>query len=100
MTKIVKPDGPKVDQEYLKYQFNWRTPSEKEWQRMEIIGHRYYEETNRMVLFKENGGIFEIPNWSDHYSDLGEDWANKIKEQEKELANQETEEPNADTRPN
>ena len=35
-----------------------------------------------------------------HYSDLGEDWANKIKEQEKELANQETEEPNADTRPN
>ena len=53
-----------------------------------------------MVLFKENGGIFEIPNWNEHYSDLGEDWANKIKEQEKELANQEKEEPNADTRPN
>ena len=50
-----------------------------------------------MVLFKENGGIFEIPNWNEHYSDLGEDWANKIKETEKELANQETEEPNANT---
>ena len=89
-----------VEQEYIKYQFNWRASSDKEWQEMEVVGHRYYEETNRMVLFKENGGIFEIPNWSEHYSDLGEDWANKIKEQEKELANQETEEPNANTRPN
>ena len=100
MTKIVKPDGPKVDQELMKYQFNWRSPSEKEWQKMEVVGHRYYEENNRMVLFKENGGIFEIPSWNEHYSDLGEDWANKIKETEKELANQESEEPNADTRPN
>ena len=100
MAQLVKPDGPQVDQEYVKYQFNWRAPSEKESQKMEGIGHRYYEENNRMVLFKENGGIFEIPNWNEHYSDLGEDWANKIKEQEKELANQETEEPNADTRPN
>ena len=100
MAQLIKPDGPEVDQEYIKYQFNWRAPSEKEWQTMEVIGHRYYEENNRMVLFKETGGIFEIPNWNEHYSDLGEDWANKIKETEKELANQETEEPNADTRPN
>ena len=64
---------------FYKYQFNWRLPSEKEWQKMEVIGHRYYKENNRMVLFKENGGIFEIPNWNDHYSDLGEDWAEKIK---------------------
>ena len=97
MAEIVKPLVPEVDQEYFKYQFNWRAPSEKEWQKMEVIGHRYYEENNRMVLFKENGGIFEIPNWNEHYSDLGEDWANKIKEQEKELANQETEELNANT---
>ena len=81
-----------VEQEYIKYQFNWRAPSEKEWHNLEVIGHRYYEENNRMVLFKENGGIFEIPNWNDHYSDLGEDWANKIKEVE--LANQDKEEPN------
>ena len=98
MADIVKPDGPQVEQEYVKYQFNWRASSEKEWQKMEVVGHRYYEENNRMVLFKENGGIFEIPNWNDHYSDLGEDWANKIKEVE--LANQETEESNANTRPN
>ena len=64
MANIVKPDGPKADQEYIKYQFIWRAPSEKEWQKMEVIGPPYYEENNRMVLFKENGGIFEIPNWN------------------------------------
>ena len=34
-----------------------------------------------MVLFKQNGGIFEIPCWSENYSDLGEDWAEKVKKQ-------------------
>jgi len=82
MTKIVKPDGPKADLEYIKYIFNWRELGKEEWEKMEVIGHRYYEETNRMVLFKENGGIFEIPKWDDCYSDLGEDWAKKIKEVE------------------
>jgi len=76
------------EKQYIVYNFNWKATSEKEWQKMEVIGHRYYEENNRMVLFKESGGIFEIPNWNEHYSDLGEDWANKIKEQEKELANE------------
>ena len=41
-----------------------------------------------MVLYKTDGGIFEIPNWNNHYSDLGEDWANKVKQQyADELAN-------------
>jgi hypothetical protein len=31
------------------------------------------------VLYKQNGGIFEIPCWNEHYSDLGEDWADKVK---------------------
>jgi hypothetical protein len=40
-----------------------------------------------MVLYRKNGGIFEIPRWNEHYSDLGEDWANKVKLQvEEELA--------------
>ena len=50
-----------------------------------------------MVLYRKNGGIFEIPCWNEHYSDLGEDWANKVKLQvEEELAKetQEKEKPN------
>ena len=49
-----------------------------------------------MVLYRPHGGIFEIPCWNEHYSDLGEDWANKVKQQyEEELAKetQDKEEP-------
>ena len=49
MANIVNPAGAQVEQEYVKYQFNWRASSEKEWQKMEVVGHRYYEENNRMV---------------------------------------------------
>ena len=37
-----------------------------------------------MVLYRGHGGIFEIPCWNEHYSDLGEDWANKVKLQYEE----------------
>ncbi len=71
---------------YTVYKFKWKE-IKGEWQTLEVIGHKYYEDTNRMVLYKENGGIFEIPSWNEHYSDLGEDWANKVKLQvEEELA--------------
>ena len=40
-----------------------------------------------MTLFIENGGIYEIPNWNQNYSDLGKDWAEKVtKQYEEELA--------------
>ena len=40
-----------------------------------------------MVLYKEDGGIFEIPCWNENYSNLGVDWAEKVKLQyEAELA--------------
>jgi len=73
-------------QEYTVYTFNWKE-QKGEWQHLEVIGHKYYEDTNRMVLYKEDGGIFEIPRWNENYSNLGVDWANKVKLQyEEELA--------------
>ena len=80
---------------YTVYNFKWKEKG-LTWQSKEVIGHKYYEDTNRMVLYKKNGGIFEIPSWNEHYSDLGEDWANKVKLQyEEELAKetQDKEEP-------
>ena len=80
---------------YISYVFNWKEKGQK-WQSKKVVGHKFYEDTNRMILYKENGGIFEIPSWNEHYSDLGEDWANKVKLQyEEELAKetQEKEEP-------
>ena len=83
-------------EEYIVYNFKWKE-IKGEWQTLEVVGHKYYEDTNRMVLYRVNGGIFEIPCWNEHYSDLGEDWANKVKLQvEEELAKeiQEKKEPN------
>ena len=83
-------------EEYIVYNFKWME-IKGEWQTIEVLGHKYYEDTTRMVLYRKNGGIFEIPCWNEHYSDLGEDWANKVKLQvEEELAKetQEKEEPN------
>jgi len=73
-------------EEYIVYNFKWKEVK-GEWQTLEVIGHKYYEDTCRMVLYRKNGGIFEIPCWNECYSDLGEDWANKVKLQyEEELA--------------
>ena len=84
------------EQGYIVYNFKWKE-IKGEWQTLEVVGHKYYEDTNRMVLYKVDGGIFEIPCWNENYSDLGEDWAKKVKKQyEYELANptQDKEEPN------
>ena len=72
-----------AEQEYLVYNFKWKE-LKGEWQKQDVIGHKFYEEVNRMVLYKADGGIFEIPCWNDHYSDLGEDWADKVRKQVEE----------------
>ena len=90
------------EQKYIVYNFKWKE-IKGEWQTLEVVGHKYYEDTNRMVLYRAHGGIFEIPSWNEHYSDLGEDWANKVKLQyEEELAkkSQDKEKPNERKRHN
>ena len=77
------------EEEYIVYNFKWKEKNGS-WETKEVIGHRYYQETNRMVLFKPDGGIFEVPNWNDHYSDLGKDWADKVKKQQAEELAEET----------
>ena len=80
------------EQEYIIYNFKWKE-IKGEWQTLEVIGHKYYEDTNRMVLYKTYGGIFEIPCWNELYSDLGADWADKVNKQyEAEQLAKETEE--------
>ena len=73
--------------DYMSYTFRWKE-IKGEWQTLEVIGHKFYEDTNRMVLYKKDEGIFEIPSWNQHYSDLGKDWAetvkNRIKDDNKE----------------
>ena len=46
------------EQEYIVYTFKWKE-IKGEWQTLEVIGHKFFEENNRMVLYKGIGGIFE-----------------------------------------
>ena len=80
-----------VQPEYISYIFKWKEKG-MTWQSKEVVGHKFYEDTNRMVLYKEDGGIFEIPDWNTHYSDLGADWADKVNKQYAEELAKETEE--------
>lgn len=76
------------EKQYIVYNFKWKEKLQEPWVTQEVIGHKYFEDSNRMVLYKIDGGILEIPSWNLHYSDLGEDWADKVKQQyEDELAN-------------
>ena len=72
-----------AEQQYIVYNFKWKE-LKGEWQEQLVIGHKFYEDVNRMVLYKEDGGIFEIPCWNDHYSNLGKDWADKVRKQVEE----------------
>ena len=80
-----------VQPEYISYIFKWKEKG-MTWQSKEVVGHKFFEDSNRMVLYKPNGGIFEIPSWNEHYSDLGADWADKVNKQYAEELAKETEE--------
>ena len=38
------------EQEYIVYDFKWKEKG-LTWQSKEVVGHKYYEDTNRMVLY-------------------------------------------------
>ena len=78
-------DEIKIEEpEFLSYKFRWKSPTGWLWKSKVCIAHKYFEENNRMVLYMDNGGIFEIPNWSVNWSDLGKDWAEKVRKQYKD----------------
>jgi hypothetical protein len=57
--------------EYLityKYRSSWF------WTKQVVTGHSYQKDSDKLVVFKKNGEIFEIPEWSKHYVKLGTDF--------------------------
>lgn len=51
------------------------------WKKVQVVGHRL-EEHDIMVLFKQDGGLETIPQWSKHKLILGPDWALFVKKQQ------------------
>jgi len=58
-------------QEYVityKYSRSWF------WKKQTITGHSYQKDFDKLVLFKKDGSIEEIPEWSKHHVKLGADF--------------------------
>jgi len=68
------------------YYFRWKY--KYFWHKLKVMGHKYEEDQNKMVLFIPDGGIREIARWSSCECSLGVDWALATKEQIKEEAGQ------------
>ena len=44
------------------------------WHTIEVIGHHYIPDQEKMVLYFPDGSIGEIPRWKDCAISLGVDW--------------------------
>lgn len=68
----------------MKYKFNYKRKFF--WRSVEVVGHSLERSqdgtynSNRMVLYYENGGIEVLPNWSQCSLRLGVDWVLAQKE--------------------
>jgi len=58
------------------------------WRKVFVIGHRYEELFDKLVLFLEDGGVEEISRWSKCDLRLGLDWALAVKKSAEEKAGQ------------
>ena len=47
---------------------------------VKVTGHKFLPDQNKMVLFKEDGGLEEIVEWSKCSVTLSTDWVNVTKQ--------------------
>jgi hypothetical protein len=72
-------------QQQLKYKFKYRRARSWFWRSTTVIGHNYDRESDKMVLYLEDGSIFEIAEWTLHECRLGTDWVLARKQQSSEV---------------
>ena len=72
----------------MKYIFKYRKGGSWLWNKKEVVGHKYEESQNKMILYYPNGGLKEIAHWTDHEVELGVDWMLAIKKSMEEKAGQ------------
>lgn len=58
------------------------------WKKVVVIGHRYEELFDKLVIYLEDGGVEEICRWSKCDLRLGQDWALAVKKNAEEKAGQ------------
>lgn len=54
------------------------------WKKEKVVGHNYLPQQDKMVIYKEDGSLREIKEWSKHEVALGADWVNATKKKMEE----------------
>lgn len=62
-------------EQYRTYVFRWRIHGKFFWKRIKVVGHKWFEDQDKMVLYLTDGGIYEIPKWTNCQCYLKNDWA-------------------------
>ena len=60
------------------YYFRWK--KNFFWRKKKVVGHKYQEDQNKMVMYFNNGGLQEITNWDKCECRLDIDWVLATKE--------------------
>jgi len=58
------------------------------YRKITVVGHKYETDQDKMICYFSDGGILEIPRWSDCHVKLGVDWMNAQKKYMEEKAGQ------------
>lgn len=54
------------------------------WKKIQVVGHNYLQEQDKMVIYREDGGLKEIKEWSKCEVELGTDWVLAVKKKMEE----------------
>ena len=69
----------------MEYVIAYKYKSSLFWKKQKITGHSYNKEVDKLVIFKKDGALEEIAEWSKHHVKLGVDFiAAQKKQMEKE----------------
>jgi hypothetical protein len=56
------------------YVFKYKRKNRLFSKKIKVVGHKYLPDQNKMVLFKEDGGLEEVLDWKNCAVTLGVDW--------------------------
>jgi len=72
----------------MQYQFKYRKAGRLFWNKKQVVGHKFEQNQNKMILYFANGSLIEIAHWIDHEVELGTDWVLAIKKDMESKAGQ------------
>jgi len=58
------------------------------WKTYSVVGHKYKESQDKMIIFFKEGGLREIKNWKKCELRLGPDWYAETKREMEKAAGQ------------